>query len=309
MDKLMTMRVFVAVAQEGSFTAAGRRLGVSTKLASKYVQELEADLRTQLFNRTTRSVALTDVGRVYLERCRPILGQLDELDALVRDKQESLAGPIRLTAPTVFGATELSDALVPFLRRHKEVEIEMRLTDMRVALVEEGVDLAIRIGALRDSTLVVKKLSEMPLIVCAAPSYLDAAGRPQTPQALQTHQCLIDDNLTDARLWRFRRGAQEAAVQARGPLRANSPGALARLAAGGLGVARLPAYVARAPLADGRLEALLGDWETADFGLYALYPPNRHLTARVRALIDHLAEQFGRRWRTATEAHPPKKQA
>ena len=297
MDKLAAMRTFSAVANEGSFTAAGRRLGISTKLASKHVQDLEADLQTQLFNRTTRSVTLTDAGRASLERCRAILDQVDEWEALLREKQERLAGPIRVTAPTSFGGTELADALVPFLQRHAEVEIALKLSDARVALVEEGVDLAVRIGMLRNSTLVARKLSDMPLITCAAPKYLEARGRPQSPQALSTHRCLIDENHSDAQRWRFRRGGEEITVETAGAVRANAPAALARLAMGGLGVARLPAYVAGPALEDGRLERMLSDWEAADFGLYALYPPNRHLTARVRALIDHLAERFARRWR------------
>ncbi|MEL6318638.1 MAG: LysR substrate-binding domain-containing protein [Pseudomonadota bacterium] len=302
MDKLAAMRSFLAVATEGSFTAAGRRLGISTKLASKHVQDLEAHLRSQLFNRTTRSVALTDVGQAYLERCRPILEQLDDLDALVREKQERLAGPIRVTAPTSFGGTELPAALADFLSRHPEVEVELKLTDSRVALVEEGVDLAVRIGALRDSTLVVKKLSDMPMVVCAAPDYLTGYGRPRAPQALSTHRCLIDENVADARIWRFQRGREACAVDVRGPVRANAPGAIARLAEGGLGVARLPAYVVAGGLAAGRLEPLLPDWRTLQFGLYALYPPNRHLTTRVRALIDHLDAHFARRWEGAAPA-------
>ena len=127
------MRAFIAVAREGSFTNAGRRLGISTKLVSKYVQQLENQLQTQLFNRTTRSVSLTDVGAAYLERCRPIVEQVNELDALVRERQGALAGPIRITAPTGFGSTRLTQALIPFLRQNREVELDMKLSDNRVA--------------------------------------------------------------------------------------------------------------------------------------------------------------------------------
>lgn len=297
MDKLQTMRTFVAVAREGSYTAAAKRLAISTKLASKRVQELEADLRSQLFNRTTRSVTLTDLGQAYLDRCLPILEQIDELESLMRERQGAPAGLIRMTAPTSFGGTELADALAPFLQRHPAVEIDLRLTDTRVALVEEGFDLAIRVGALRDSSLVVRKLSAMPLVVCAAPAYLERRGRPQTPQALSDHECLIDHNLSDPRIWRFRKGREEAVVEVRGAIRVNSPGAVARMAAAGLGVARTPLYMAAAGLREGRLARLLSDWSDVDFGLYALYPPNRHLTVRVRALIEHLADRFSGRWR------------
>lgn len=293
MDKIKTMRAFSAVAQDGSFTAAGRRLRMSTKLVSKYVQNLETVLEIQLFNRTTRNVSLTDVGEAYLERCRSILDQVDELESLVKERQGSLAGPIRITAPTGFGSTKLTQALLPFMLAHRDVEIDMRLTDSRVAIVEEGYDMAIRIGALRDSTLIAKKLADMPLIVCASPEYLAKYGRPKTPNALLTHDCLIDENQSDAPVWKFQSAKGDTSVTIGGTLRANSPGGIAQLAAGGLGIARSPRYVVEAYLENGRLEHLMPEYTTDKFGLYAVYPPNRHLTARVRALIDHLAQQFG----------------
>lgn len=294
MDKIETMRAFVAVAQENSFTGAGRRLGLSTKLVSKYVQQLETRLQTQLFNRTTRSVSLTDVGAAYLERCRPILEQMDELDSLVRERQGALAGPIRLTAPTGFGSTRLTQALIPFLHEHREVELDMKLTDNRVSLIEEGLDLAIRIGALRDSTLIARKLSDMPLIVCASPDYLDTHGRPQDPRALSTHACLVDNNQVELNVWRFHADGHEHVIRLNGAVQANSPGALTQMAIGGLGIARCPLYAAEAALEDGSLERVLPDYTTDVFGVYALYPPNRHLTRRVRALIDHLAQELQR---------------
>jgi len=293
MDKIETMRAFIAVAQEGSFTDAGRRLGLSTKLVSKYVRHLESRLKTQLFNRTTRSVSLTDVGAAYLEQCRPILEQIDDLDSLVRERQGALAGPIRLTAPTGFGSTRLSQALVPFLRKHPDVEVDMKLTDYRVALVEEGFDLAIRIGALTDSTLIARKLVDMPLMLCASPDYLRRHGRPQSPQALATHACLVNSNQVERNIWRFRKDGEEHIVRLSGAVQSNSPGALVRLAIGGLGITLSPFYAAKAALEAGELERVLPGFETDVFGVYALYPPNRHLTRRLRALIDHLAVEFG----------------
>lgn len=299
-DKIETMRAFVAVAAEQSFTGAGRRLGISTKLVSKYVQQLESRLQTQLFNRTTRSVALTDVGNAYLDRCRSILEQIDDLDSLVRERQGSLAGSIRMTAPTVFGSTRLTEALVPFLRQHRDIELDLKLTDSRVAVVEEGLDLAIRISDLKDSALIARKLSDMPLILCASPDYLDRHGRPQTPQALTTHACLIYSNQSEMNIWRFHAQGSEQIVRINATVQANSPGALARMAIGGLGVTRAPLYIVENALEKGDLEEVLPDYPSNDFGVYALYPPNRHLTRRIRALIDHLSAEFGTRWqRTA----------
>ena len=292
MDKIETMRAFIAVAQEHSFTGAARRLDMSTKLVSKYVQRLETNLDTQLFNRTTRSVTLTDVGKAYLEPCRRVLEQLDELESLVMERQTSLAGPIRITAPTGFGGNQLVHALRPFMELHPKVEIELKLSDTRVALVEEGFDLAVRIGPLRDSTLKVRKLADMPLIVCAAPSYIAACGRPTNPEALATHCCLIDENPSNASLWQFNSDSGDTAVKVSGSFRANSPAAVAQMAVDGLGIARCPLYTVKPALDDGRLEQLLPDYSTDVFSLCALYPLNRHLTARVRALIDHLAAYF-----------------
>lgn len=292
MDTIDTMRAFLAVAHEGSFTAAGKRLGLSTKLVSKYVAQLESRLATQLFNRTTRSVALTDVGVAYLERCRPIVEQIDELEDLVQERQSALAGPVRITAPTGFGSNNLAHALAPFMNAHPNVDIDLRLSDSRVALVEEGFDLAIRVGMLRDSTLIARKLADMPLIVCASPDYLTARGRPGDPTALATHNCLVDENLVNAAAWRFRTGAREIVVKVSGAFHANAPAAIANMAIAGLGIARCPHYVVAPGLKNGSLVQLFSEYETENFGLYALYPPNRHLTARVRALIDHLAVQF-----------------
>jgi len=293
LDKIETMRAFVAVAQDQSFTAAGRRLGLSTKLVSKYVQHLEGQLRTQLFNRTTRSVSLTDVGAAYLERCRPILEQMDELDDLVRERQGALAGPIRLTAPTGFGSTRLTEALIPFLQANPDVELDMKLTDHRVALVEEGLDLAVRIGALRDSSLIARKLADMPLVLSASPDYLNRTGRPRSPEALATHTCLVNSNQQEPNIWRFHKADKEHIIRLHGAVTSNSPGALAQMAIGGLGIAMSPYYPVEAALTEGRLERVLPDYATATYGVYALYPPNRHLTRRLRALIDHLANELG----------------
>lgn len=292
MDRLDGMRSFVAVAQEGSFTAAAQRLGLSTRLVSKYVAQLEERLSTQLFNRTTRSVALTEVGRSYLEHCRPLLDQFDELEELVQERQSALAGTVHITAPTGFGSTHLATALAPFMAANPNVSIDLRLTDSRVSLVEEGVDLAIRIGILRDSTLIARKLADMPMITCAAPSYLAEAGRPSDPRALATHTCIIDTNPAEPHLWRYIWDDAEVSVRVAGRFTGNAPAAAARMALAGIGIARCPLYTISEDLDTGRLVPVFPKADALGFGVYALYPPNRHLTRRVRALIDHLSTAF-----------------
>ncbi|MFW8595171.1 LysR family transcriptional regulator [Cribrihabitans neustonicus] len=292
MDTLDCMRTFAAVAAQNSFTAGARRAGISTKLASKYVARLEERLGAQLFHRTTRSVTLTDTGRAYLERCLPVLEQIDEMEGVIQERQSELAGPIRITAPTGFGSRELPGALLPFQTRHPKVQIDLLLSDSHAAVVEEGFDLAVRFGALQDSTLVASKLCNMRQVVVAAPEYLDQHGRPAEPEALATHNCLLQLWAARSDVWMFRDGPRARAVTVSGSFRANSPRALAHMAAQGLGVARCPYYSVQGFLKSGELELLLEDHEPQPGALYAVYPPSRHLTARIRALISHLRDWF-----------------
>ncbi|MBY6142043.1 LysR family transcriptional regulator [Leisingera daeponensis] len=293
MDKLDCMRAFAAVAAQSSFTSGARQLGISTKLASKYVARLEEQLGAQLLNRTTRKVTLTDTGRAYLERCLPLLDQFDELEDVVQLRQQELAGPIRITAPTGFGSRELVEALQPFQQAHPKVMVELVLSDRHLPILEEGVDLAVRFGALKDSTLVARKLCDMRLVVVAAPSYLAAQGDPAEPEALATHNCLLQLTSPKPDAWTFGKGAARRAVAVHGSFRANSPRAVAHMAVSGLGIARCPHYTALPFLRDGRLQVLFAQQETDPAVLYAVYPSSRHLTARIRALIEHLAGWFG----------------
>lgn len=294
MDTIEGMRTFVAVAGHESFTAGAKRLGISTKLASKYVRQLEERLGAQLFNRTTRSVTLTETGNAYLQRCAPLLDQLDELEGLVQVRQSELAGPIRITAPTGFGSRELVEALRPFQLEHPKVAINMHLSDQQVSVIEEGFDLAIRFGALEDSSLVARKLMNMRLVVVASPDYLAEHGEPKHPSALSTHNCLLQQRPVDPNSWKFRVDGKLASFPVAGSFHTNSPRSIAHMAAGGLGIGMCPYYAARNFLEDGSLKLLFQDEEATEIALYAVYPPGRHLTARIRALIDHLAATFGR---------------
>ncbi|KIC38946.1 LysR family transcriptional regulator [Leisingera sp. ANG-M7] len=293
MDKLDCMRAFAAVAAQSSFTSGARQLGISTKLASKYVARLEEQLGAQLLNRTTRKVTLTDTGRAYLERCLPLLDQFDELEDVVQLRQQELAGPIRITAPTGFGSRELVEALQTFQQAHPKVMVELVLSDRHLPMLEEGVDLAVRFGALKDSTLVARKLCSMRLVVVASPEYLAAEGEPAEPEALATHNCLLQMTSPQPDAWAFGKGASQRTVTVGGSFRANSPRAVAHMAASGLGIARCPHYTVLPFLHDGRLQVLFEQQETDPTTLFAVYPSSRHLTARIRALIDHLAGCFG----------------
>ena len=294
MDTLEGMRVFVAVADQQSFTGGAKRLGMSTKLASKYIRQLEGRLAAQLFHRTTRRVTLTETGRAYLERCVPLLDQFDELEDVVQARQSELAGPVRITAPTGFGSRELVQALEPFQRANPKVSVQLHLSDHHVGIIDEGIDLAVRFGTLKDSSLVARKLMDMRLVVIASPRYLAKHGRPDHPAALATHNCLLQLTTVDPSTWSFKVDGDEMSVRVDGSFRANSPRAVAYMAAGGLGIGRCPYYTAEPFLERDALQVLFAEQEANSTTLYAVYPPNRHLTARIRALIDHLAGWFAK---------------
>lgn len=289
MDKIDRMRAFALVAKNASFTLAARRLGKSSRLVSKYVADLEESLGVQLLNRTTRSVSLTDAGATCLAMCEPLLDGFDEMEETVRNAQTLLSGAIRISAPTGFGSLRLAPSLAAFATRHPGVEVDLQLSDRRASVVEEGLDLAIRIGPMRDSSLKIRQLGPMPLIVCASPGYLAREGRPGHPNALATHDCILDGNMTEPTVWRFNFQDEEVAVHVNGRLRADAPAASARMAAAGVAVARCPAYTVSDALKSGELVELFAEHRVTPYVVAALFPQNRRLTTRVRALIDHLA--------------------
>lgn len=290
MDKIDRMRAFALVAKNASFTIAAQRMGRSARLVSKYVADLENALGVQLLNRTTRSVSLTDAGATYLALCEPLLDGFDELEERVRHDQTSLRGVIHISAPTGFGALRLTPSLAKFGAKHPNVDLNLQFSDRRVSIIEEGFDLAIRIGPMRDSSLKVRQLGLMPLVVCASPVYLERTGTPDHPRALATHECILDGNMTEPTIWRFDINGQEEAVPVRGRFRMNAPAAAARLAATGAAIARCPAYTVADAFRSGDLVELFAEHRVSPYAVAALFPQNRRLTTRVRALIDHLAD-------------------
>lgn len=290
MDKIDRMRAFAMVAKESSFTAAGTRLGKSTRLISKYVADLEASLGVQLLYRTTRSVSLTDVGATYFALCEPLLEGFDELEDRVLNAQASLKGMIRISAPAGFGAIRVAPSLARFAARHPEIQIDLDLSDRRISIVDEGLDLAIRIGPLRDSSLIARQLGPMPLVTFASPDYLENFGTPKQPRSLATHECVIDGNMSDRNTWRFSVGGKELDVKVDGRLHSTSPAATLNFAKSGIAIGRTPAYTASEALKSGSVVELFPDCRITPYVVAALYPANRRITTRVRALIDHLTD-------------------
>jgi DNA-binding transcriptional LysR family regulator len=292
-DTIESMRIFIAVAGQKSFTAGAKQLGISTNLASKHVRQLETRLNAQLFHRTTRRVTLSDTGVAYFDRCVLLIDQFDELEGIVQERQSELAGPIRITAPTGFGAGELVEAIVPFQRAHPKVAINLYLSDQNVDILNGGFDLAIRFGPLQSSTLIARKLLTMPLVVFASPDYISNYGEPAHPSALSTHNCLLQTSSADPEHWEFMLQGKIEKFCVGGSFTANSPRAVVNMAVGGLGIGRCPFYAAEPFLKSGKLILLFEDKITSEFNLYAVYPSARHLTARIRALIDHLVTVLG----------------
>lgn len=292
MDTLVGMETFIAVAKQKSFTGGAKVLGISTKLASKYVAKLEEKLGTQLLNRTTRSVTLTETGKVYFDRCLNILDQYNELEGVIQSKQSDLAGPIRIAAPTSFGSNELILALNLFKKNNPRVSIDLQLSDHRISIVEDGFDLAIRFGDLEDSTLIARKLLTMNVVVFSTPEYLERYGVPKHPDALSTHDCFIFSSSVDPMHWKFKQGRRMFAVPVQGSFRSNSPEAIVKMVLSGSGIGRVPVYLLENYIESGEVVTLFTDLQTDDFALNAIYPPSRHLTSRIRALIDHLVDYF-----------------
>lgn len=292
MDRLDCDRMFVAVLETGSFAAAAARLGTSSGQASKLVSRLEADLGVRLLNRTTRALSPTEVGQAYFERLRGILDEFDALDAQVKDRASTPRGRLKLTAPLTFGTLQLVPALNDFARLYPAIELDVSFTDRVVNLIDEGYDAAIRAGRVADSSLIARKLCDMRTIIIASEAYLFTHGAPLRPADLGQHACIIDTNFRDPLQWRFRDAGQTTTVALTGRLRYSNAEACLRAAEMGLGIANIPDFVAGPSLAAGRVRALLCDFQDETAGIYALYPPGRHLAAKVRLLVDYLANYY-----------------
>jgi DNA-binding transcriptional LysR family regulator len=284
---------FVRVCETGSFSEAARRLNLSKSMVSRQVSALEADLGVRLLHRTTRSLSPTEAGRAYLERCQRILADLDEANQLVSHLQAVPRGRLRVSAPMSFGIRHLADALPGFMERYPEIELEMNMTDRHVDLVEEGWDLAVRIGRLADSSLIVRRLAPIRRVVVAAPSYLEARGRPATPQDLDHHDCLTHSGLP-SNDWRFvAADGKPLSLEVHGRFRADNGDLLRVMAVAGQGVTMLPSFFVGDDIRAGRLVPLLEAYTVLDVSLNAVYPHGRHLSPKVRAFVDYLAGVFG----------------
>ncbi len=277
----------VAIADTGSFVAAARRLGESTSMISRAVARLEERLGLRLFERTTRSVALTDAGRSIVEQFRRIIEERDEALRLVHAQGE-MRGEVRLTSSVAIGERFVAPVVEEFLRAHPGLSVHLETTNRVIDLVSEGFDIAIRTGNQLDARLAARQVAERSLLVCAAPAYIARAGAPAHPAELVAHECLLGTSTN----WHFREDGQRSSIVPTGRLRCNSGNAVMHAAENGMGLCQLPAFYVREAIAAGRLVRLLEDYEDLPEPVWAVYPQRRFTVPKVRALIDLLERRL-----------------
>ena len=290
-DRVGALTIFVAVAEQQSFAGAARHLSRSPASVTRAVAALEERLQTRLFNRTTRAVALTDAGTRYLESCRRLLSAFDELDAIDLGEQVQPRGWMNVTAPVMFGRLHVLPLVQDFLGQYPQIDIRLLLLDRVVSLVDEGLDLGVRIGQLPDSSLRALRVGEIRRVVCAAPEYIARHGVPAMPRDLADHSvvaCTAVTPIPDRWSFHSPRGVTSVAVTPR--LVVNTTAAAVDAALGGLGVVCLRSYQAEPHVAARRLQIVLGEYEPPPSPIHIVHPAGRHLSAKVRLFLDHAAE-------------------
>ena len=293
MDLLASMRMYVAVIDGGSFAAAADRLDVSRAMVSKQVQKLEEHLGTRLMNRTTRRLSMTETGRAFYERSAQILLDVEEAEQIAGQMTLTPQGVLRVTIPLSYGQHRLAGILGAYTQAYPLVQLDIALSDRKVDLIEEGFDVAVRIGILPGSDLIVRKLGVEHSIACAAPGYLAVHGMPQTPADLSNHACLGYSLTGGGADWRFDAPGGPVIVPIAGPIKADN-GDIIRLAAVcGAGIAFQPGFIVDDDIAAGRLVRVLPGWHSPEMGVYAVYPSRKHLSAKVRTFVDFLASTLG----------------
>ncbi len=293
MDRFQSLVAFAKVVEAGSFAAAAQRLDVSVSAVSRQVAELEAHLGARLLNRTTRRLSLTESGRAFHERVQQLLADLEEAEDEIAAQAIAPRGTLRLTASISFGTRYLAPAIAEFARRHAQLRFDVELSDQARDLVDEGLDLAIRIGPIGSQTLIGRQIGAARMLCCAAPPYLARHGTPRAPADLASHACLTYAYAADSSIWRFRDARQRLhEVKVAGPAHANNGGMLAALAVAGVGDTLEPDFSVAEEVRAGQLVPLLTGYAAPPIPINAAYPSRRHLSAKVRTFVDFLVQRF-----------------
>ncbi|MGV6816863.1 MAG: LysR family transcriptional regulator [Thiotrichales bacterium] len=293
MNRFENMRSFVRVVEAGSISAAADRLGMAKSVVSRRLKELESHLGVELFHRTTRSMNLTDTGRAFYHQSVRILDDLLEAEAAASQAHTTLQGRLKIALPSSFGLLHMTPALNDFLDAHPHIEFDLDFNDREVDLIQEGFDLAIRIARLPDSSLIARRLAPINMVLCASPDYLQQHGEPQHPDELSRHRCLTYSLLKDPYTWSFiDTQQQQHNVPIRSVMQASAGDFLKQAAIRGHGLVYLPTFLAYEAIETGELLPLMRSFQPEAMDAYAIYPPTRHLSQRVRALVDFLAARF-----------------
>jgi DNA-binding transcriptional LysR family regulator len=292
MDRLESMSILIAAVDAGSLSAAGRRLGIPLATVSRKVSDLEAHLKTRLLTRSTRKLTLTDAGRNYIEACRRILDDVGEAERAASGEYSAPKGDLVIAAPVAFGRLHVIPIVVGFLKAYPQIDVRMALEDRIVNLVEERVDVAVRIGELPDSSLVATRVGFIRRVVCASPAYLASRGTPRRPVDLRTHDCITYEGLASPESWTFsaRKGSVSVAVHSR--LTVNTADAAIDAAISGVGLARVLSYQIASPIRSGELVVVLRDFEPPPWPVSLLFAGQRLLPQKVRAFLDFAAPRL-----------------
>ena len=301
MDRLTEMEAFATVVDQGGFTDAAKKMGISKSAVSKHVSSLEARLGARLLNRTTRRVSPTEIGLAYYDRARRVLSDAGEADALVVSMQSAPTGLLRLSVATDFGVNHLSPILGDFLQKYPDITVNMVLNNRYVELISEGFDMAIRMGDLEDSSLRARKLTETQMRMIAAPSYFEKHGRPARLDDLNTHKLLHYSNQASGNAWKITApSGEERQIRSAGWLSVNDGQSLLNACIAGLGIAYLPSFLYANAMEQGQVVDVMPDLPVESTGIYAVYPPGRFTQPKVRAFIDflvaHFSEKGGQGW-------------
>lgn len=287
------MNVFVRVAKAGSFAGGARELDISRAMATKHIMQLENSLGTRLFNRTTRSLSLTDVGASYLERCQQVLQDVEEMEAAVTHLQTEPRGVLKISAPPVIGATHITRAIAEFLKIYPDLTVDLILQSTHGDMIDEGIDIAIYLGALDDTSMVARKLASSSMVVCGSPEYFDRYGIPEKPEDLLSHSCLVNWASSPRNKWHFKSSAGNVTMAVSGRMQANVADALRVAAIEGLGLVMLASYVVSRDIEKGKLKPVLENYILPPLDIHAVYPHRKYLSAKVRRFLEFLQDWLG----------------
>jgi len=294
MNELTQIKSFVALVESRSISKAAERMDIAVSAVSRRLKELESGLGVQLVQRTTRRMHITEAGEKFYRRCGRLLDDLEEAKREANNTATALSGTLKIATPLSFGVAHLSPAVAAFMHLHPQIKIELDMSDRRIDLVEEGLDLAIRIGALEDSSLMARKLASVRHVVCASPDFLNRHGIPSTPQDLSALPALCYGNLSQPDTWHYHdKDSKPSQVKVPMRMRANNGDALVEAAIAGLGVLCEPSFIVHGSVERGVLKPLLTDYQWNPMGIFAVYPQTKHMPTRVRAFIDFLVSSFG----------------